>query len=83
MAMNDSEILHRITTLVNEEHHLTTLAEQEGGLSDEEKARMHQLEINLDQCWDLLRQRRARRSAGQNPDTAQVREEGTVEHYLQ
>ncbi|HEX2374478.1 MAG TPA: DUF2630 family protein, partial [Actinomycetota bacterium] len=45
--------------------------------------RLHEVEIQLDQCWDLLRQRRARRDAGQDPDSASVRPEGTVEGYLQ
>ncbi len=81
--MDDTQILHRITSLVDEEHQLTQLAGQEGGLTDEQKSRMHELEVGLDQCWDLLRQRRGRRHAGQNPDEAQVRPEGTVEHYLQ
>jgi hypothetical protein len=44
---------------------------------------MQGLQENLDQCWDLLRQRRARRAAGLNPDEAQVRPVETVEHYLQ
>jgi hypothetical protein len=54
-----------------------------GDLSPEEHARMKQLEVSLDQCWDLLRQRRARRSAGLNPDEAHERDPRTVEHYLQ
>lgn len=81
--MNDTEILKHITELVNEEHELTNLAEQEGGMSEEEHARLKSLEIGLDQCWDLLRQRRARRSAGLNPDEAKSRDPQIVEHYLQ
>jgi Protein of unknown function (DUF2630) len=80
--MDDKEILHRITELVNEEHELMSLAEGEG-LDDEQYARMKDLEVNLDQCWDLLRQRRARRQAGLNPDEAKVRDEVIVEHYQQ
>ncbi len=80
--MDDTEILKHITELVNEEHELTKLVEQ-GGLSEEQHARIRTLEVSLDQCWDLLRQRRARRSAGLNPDEAKVRDPGTVEHYLQ
>ena len=53
------------------------------GLDDGQQARLHEVEVQLDQCWDLLRQRRARRDAGQDPDTAHVRPEGTVEGYLQ
>ncbi len=81
--MNDSEILKHITELVDEEHELTNLAEQEGGMTGEEHARLRSLEISLDQCWDLLRQRRARRAAGLNPDEAQPRDPQIVEHYLQ
>ena len=80
--MDDKEILHRITELVNEEHELMSLAEGEG-LDDEQRDRVKELEVNLDQCWDLLRQRRARRHAGLNPDEAKVRDEVIVEHYQQ
>jgi hypothetical protein len=80
--MNDTEILHHITELVNEEHAL--LQQSEGvGLDDEQHARMKQLEVSLDQCWDLLRQRRARREFHLNPDEAQPRPETIVEHYQQ
>jgi uncharacterized protein DUF2630 len=81
--MDDAAILKQITELVDEEHELTNLAEAEGGLNDEQHARMKALEVGLDQCWDLLRQRRARRSAGLNPDQAEVRDPKIVEHYLQ
>ena len=80
--MKDNEILSRIEELVNEEHSLTQKAE-DGTLPADEHERMKQLEVNLDQCWDLLRQRRARRNAGLNPDDATVRDPNTVEHYLQ
>lgn len=80
--MSDTEILHHIEALVNEEHELTKLAEQ-GGLDEAQHARIRALEVSLDQCWDLLRQRRAWRSAGLNADEARVRDEQTVEHYLQ
>ncbi|MET0479597.1 MAG: DUF2630 family protein, partial [Actinomycetota bacterium] len=53
------------------------------GLTEDDTARLQDLEVQLDQCWDLLRQRRARRDAGQDPDAAHVRPEGTVEGYLQ
>ena len=81
--MDDITILKHITDLVDEEHELINLGEQEGGLDDEQRARLKSLEISLDQCWDLLRQRRARRSAGLNPDEAQPRDPEIVEHYLQ
>lgn len=80
--MDDKEILHHITNLVNEEHELMNLAEG-AGLDDEQQARIKALEVSLDQCWDLLRQRRARRNAGLNPDEAKVRDEAIVEHFQQ
>ena len=80
--MDDKEILHHITNLVNEEHELMNLAEG-AGLDDEQQARIKALEVSLDQCWDLLRQRRARRNAGLNPDEAKVRDETIVEHFQQ
>ncbi len=80
--MTDDEILHRITQLVEEEHQLSKRAERHE-LAEDEHERMRQLEVSLDQCWDLLRQRRARREFGQNPDDAQVRDPSTVEGYKQ
>jgi hypothetical protein len=80
--MNDAEILKQIEELVNEEHQLTQQSQQ-GGLNEDGHQRMRQLEISLDQCWDLLRQRRARRSAHLNPDEAAVRDADIVEHYKQ
>jgi hypothetical protein len=80
--MDDKQVLDRIGNLVEEEHALERQALGQG-LDDDQQARLHEVEIQLDQCWDLLRQRRARRDAGQDPDTAQVRPEGTVEGYLQ
>jgi hypothetical protein len=80
--MDDTELLKHITELVNEEHELMNKAEGIG-LDDDQNARMKALEVNLDQCWDLLRQRRARRNAGLNPDEAQVRDPQIVEHYQQ
>ena len=80
--MDDKQVLDRIGALVEEEHALERQAIGEG-LDEHEQDRLHEVEVQLDQCWDLLRQRRARRNAGQDPDTAQVRTEGTVEGYLQ
>jgi Protein of unknown function (DUF2630) len=79
--MDDLDVLGKINTLVDEEHHL--LARREGGATAEEHARLARLEVELDQCWDLLRQRRARRTAGEDPGGAQPRDENTVEHYKQ
>ena len=80
--MDDSQVLDRIGALVEEEHTLERQATG-GGLDDREQARLQEVEVQLDQCWDLLRQRRARRNAGQDPDSADVRPGGTVEGYLQ
>ncbi|MGH9246707.1 MAG: DUF2630 family protein [Acidimicrobiales bacterium] len=75
--MQDDEILRTIQTLVDEEHQLRSSAE--GADPD----RLGTLEETLDQCWDLLRQRRARREYGDDPDEAAVRSTDTVEHYRQ
>jgi hypothetical protein len=82
-GMDDKQILHRISELVDEEHGLRTRVQngQIGG--DEERARLRELEVALDQCWDLLRQRRAAREFGSNPEGLQARPEGEVEGYLQ
>ncbi len=80
--MDDKEIVARITGLVDEEHHLEQ-AHVGKGLSPAEAERLRSVEVQLDQCWDLLRQRRARREAGQNPDEAEVRDVATVERYQQ
>jgi hypothetical protein len=80
--MDDKQVLDRIGALVTEEHALERQATGEG-LDERQQARLQEVEVALDQCWDLLRQRRARRDAGQDPDIATVRPEGTVEGYLQ
>jgi len=80
--MDDRQVLGRIGALVEEEHTLERQATGDG-LDEAQQARLHEVEVALDQCWDLLRQRRARRNAGQDPDAAAVRPEGTVEGYLQ
>lgn len=80
--MNDDEILRRIGALANEEHDLER-SHAGAGLSGHELDRLHAIEVSLDQCWDLLNQRRARRDAGQNPDQATARPESVVEHYQQ
>lgn len=80
--MDDAELLTRIQSLVDEEHRLER--EHVGdGIDDTTKARLSELEVALDQCWDLLRQRRARRRAGEDPDAAEVRPAPTVEGYQQ
>ena len=80
--MDDADILARIHALVDEEHKLEEAHVGES-LDDAEKTRLQELEVALDQCWDLLRQRRARRSAGLDPDEAEARDPGIVESYRQ
>jgi len=80
--MDDEEIVVRIGELADEERHLEQSLTGGGG-SDAERDRLRGIEVALDQCWDLLRQRRARRSAGQDPDDASVRPASTVERYQQ
>jgi hypothetical protein len=80
--MDDKEILQRIGALVDEER---TLLDQEGrdGADTEKRGRIREIEVTLDQCWDLLRQRRALREFGADPDSAGVRARETVERYQQ
>jgi hypothetical protein len=80
--MDDKEILAQINKLAEEEQRLEE-AHVGDGLSDEEHARLHSIEVTLDQLWDVLRQRRAKRNAGRDPDDAQARPAGVVERYLQ
>jgi len=74
---SDRNILHHIQKLVDEEHHLLG----KGGLDDNEKAALDRTKVELDQCWDLLRQRRARREFGKDPDDASPRSATVVEKY--
>lgn len=78
--MNDNEIVSQVNALAAEEHELYE-KEAQGTADDDDRQRLRELEVSLDQCWDLLRQRRARRAAGLDPDTAAVRDAGTVEGY--
>ena len=80
--MDDTDIVHRISKLTEEEHGLEREHEGEE-LSPQEIDRLHEIEVALDQCWDLLRQRRARRNAGQDPNDVEVRPESVVEGYRQ
>ena len=80
--MNDREIIGRIGELADEERRLEE-AHTEDGLSEADQSRLRELEVTLDRLWDLLRQRRALRDAGQSPDQATERPAGTVEGYLQ
>jgi hypothetical protein len=78
--MDDQQILNRIDQLVQEEEELLHRHEQDG-LDSEEEARMEELKVQLDKAWDYLRQRRALRQYGENPDEASMRDGGTVEDY--
>jgi len=80
--MDDGTILKQIEKLSNEEQELE---ESHLGkpLSPDQRERLRAVEVELDQAYDLLRQRRARRTAGQDPNQASVRTEGVVENYLQ
>ncbi len=84
--MSDESIARRIEGLVAEEHELR--AREQADSKDVEKLeddqeRLQALEVELDRCWDLLRQRRALRDAGGDPDDAHARDASTVERYLQ
>jgi Protein of unknown function (DUF2630) len=74
---SDQGVLHRIQSLVDEEHRLLQGGQATGG------ARLDELQVELDQCWDLLRQRRALREFGDDPDQAKVRPAKVVEDYQQ
>jgi hypothetical protein len=84
--MSDETIADRIERLVSEEHQLRTREEQDSLNVDRleaDQVRLREVEIELDRCWDLLRQRRALRDAGADPDEAHVRDADTVERYWQ
>ena len=80
--MDDAELHHRINELVEEEHRLER-AHAGRRITDEERARLDALGVELDRTWDLLRRREARRRAGQDPDAEQERPTPVVEGYLQ
>jgi glycyl-tRNA synthetase (class II) len=75
--MKDDSIVKRMGKLIEQEHRLY----EKGAVDEKDRARAKAIEIELDQCWDLLRQRRAKREFGDNPDTAEVRNPETVEGY--
>jgi hypothetical protein len=77
--MDEQDIFKRINALVEEEHTLREGTEH----TEEQRTRIGAIEAQLDQAWDLLRQRRAKRQYDENPDEAAVRPESTVESYLQ
>jgi len=78
--MDDQALFDRINTLAHEEHELFE-KESRGEAGAEARQRLKAIEVTLDQCWDLLRQRQARRAAGLDPDEASVRDAATVEGY--
>jgi hypothetical protein len=78
--MNDEDLLTRIQALVEEEH---TLREGSGDGQVPDQARLKRVEESLDQCWDLLRQRRAKADSGDNPNEAEPRPVSEVEGYKQ
>jgi hypothetical protein len=80
--MRDEEIRDRIEELVSEEQALWE-RQSEGVASEDDRRRLDSLEVTLDQCWDFLRQRRALREAGFDPDAARVRDSEVVERYQQ
>jgi hypothetical protein len=75
----DQSVLSHIDRLVKEEEHLYGLTE----LTGNDRERLAKLKVELDQCWDLLRQRRALREFGENPNKAKVRPAKIVEDYEQ
>jgi hypothetical protein len=81
--VQDQEIVSRISRLVEEEHTLRSAVEGARPIDEETRSRLDDVEVQLDQCWDLLRQRRARREFADNPDAADVREPEVVEGYEQ
>jgi len=79
--MDDQKLVERINELARDEHALWE-RESRGEASKGDAERLKEIAVTLDQCWDLLHQRRARRAAGMDPDEATVRDRGTVEGYL-
>ncbi|WP_116998186.1 DUF2630 family protein [Desertimonas flava] len=81
MPASDEDIVRQIGALVDEEHRLNNHPGEP--LGDDGAARLRELEVQLDQCWDLLRQRRAKREFGDDPGEAHVRPADVVERYQQ
>jgi Protein of unknown function (DUF2630) len=84
--MSDESIAARIERLVAEEHELRGREQSDSGHLDaleDDRERLRTVEVELDRCWDLLRQRRALRDAGADPEDAEARDADTVERYLQ
>ncbi|GAA1569774.1 DUF2630 family protein [Kribbella sancticallisti] len=79
---DDKSLFSRIDELVAEEHELRTKHASGSTSDDDERTRLRALEVELDQCWDLLRQRRAKREFGEDPESAKARSADVVEGYL-
>ena len=75
---SEHQVLSHIQDLVAEEHRLL----EHASLAEEDHGRLTRLQVELDQCWDLLRQRRALREVGGNPEQAEIRPPGVVEKYI-
>ena len=80
--MADEDVLGRVSALTDEEHQLWR-RESSGEGTEDDRRRLAEIGVQLDQCWDLLRQRRARREFGQDPAEAHARDASTVEGYQQ
>jgi hypothetical protein len=78
-SRTDRTVLERIQDLVDQEHRFY----ERGEMGDEDRRQLAEVEVELDQCWDLLRQRRARREFGDDPSRARVRSPEVVENYEQ
>ncbi len=84
VRMSDESIAERIERLVAEEHQLRSREQTDTSEAlEDDAARLRAVELELDVCWDLLRQRRALRETGARPDDAEARDPNTVERYLQ
>ena len=84
--MSDESLATRIESLVSEEHELPGRGQQDNASDDAleaDQARLREVEVELDRCWELLRQRRALPEAGADPEQAHVRDADTVERYWQ
>jgi hypothetical protein len=81
--MDDKEIMSRISELIDTEHELRSQLRRGELSSEQERERLRSTEQALDQCWDLLRQRRAKREFGESPNDAAVRPVSEVEGYQQ
>jgi len=79
---DDAQVHDAIEKMVAEEHELWE-RESAGQATDADRQRLRAIEVSLDQCWDFLRQRRALRESGRNPEAAELRPPDVVEHYRQ